>query len=424
MDRNESFDFETKREVTGTFLKTVSAFANYNDGRIIFGIDDSGKVIGIPDPENECLRIENMINSSLDPVPDFRLALDQREESTVIILSVMKGQDKPYFYKGKAYKRADTATIEVKRPELRRLALEGANLGYEERAASSPDLKFSILESKLQECIGIETVDLNILKTLNLYHKDGYYNFAAELLADSNDVRFSGIDIARFGRTIDKILFRETIDGRSLLSQYDRAMEIYKLFYTYEEIEGFYRVRKELIPKEAFREAVANAIVHRVWDLNSYIRIAMFEDKIEITSPGGLPEGVTEDDYLNKNLSMLRNPVIAGVFYRLNLIETFGSGVFRINREYKDSITKPDFLVSDNFIRITLPVLNDDPTGLSKDESVIYRLLKDGRELTREEIDRETGFNKAKTLRVIYKLTDKKIVKRLGEGPATAYRVR
>ena len=108
----------------------------------------------------------------------------------------------------------------------------------------------------------------------------------------------------------------------------------------------------------------------------------------------------------------------------MHLIETIGSGVFRINREYKDSITKPGFIVSENFLRIILPVVSNDPSGLSKDEALIYRLLKDGDELTREEIDRETGFNKAKPLRAIYKLNDRNIVMRLGEGPATTYRVR
>ena len=181
-----------------------------------------------------------------------------------------------------------------------------------------------------------------------MYNKDGYYNIAAELLADDNNTEFSGLDIVRFGKDINQILYRETISKKSLLSQYDRAIEIFEQYYQYEEIEGYIRVKKELIPKEAFRESLANAIVHRVWDINSYIQISMYEDRIEINSPGGLPEGISADEYLYGNISVLRNPIIAGIFYRLNIIEKFGTGIMRINNEYSNSISKPNFDINNN----------------------------------------------------------------------------
>ena len=114
-----------------------------------------------------------------------------------------------------------------------------------------------------------------------LYNKDGYYNTAGELLADENDIDFSGIDIVKFGKDINKILYRKTISNVSLLTQFDSAVD--------------------------FRESLANAIVHRVWDTNSYIQIEMYEDKIEINPPRGLPAGISKDEYLNGNISVLRN---------------------------------------------------------------------------------------------------------------------
>ena len=146
--------------------------------------------------------------------------------------------------------------------ELRRLALEGANMDYEEVRSSSADLVFNKLEQMLKEKAGIEEINLDILKTLNLYNKDGYYNIAGELLADKNDMAFSGIDIVKFGKDLNKILYRETLKNSSLLLQYDRAIEIFEQYFCYEEIEGYTRVKKELVPKEAFRESLANAIVH------------------------------------------------------------------------------------------------------------------------------------------------------------------
>lgn len=424
MRTKESYNLEFKEEVSRTFLKTVSAYANYNDGEIIFGIDDNGNLLGIESSKEESLRIENLINDSLVPVPNFEIKVKEVGSKAMILLEVKKGKDTPYYYIGKAYKRADTSTVEVDRFELRRLAMEGINMDYEDRKASSQDLSFNILESRLREEAGVEKMNLDILKTLNLYNKEGYYNIAGELLADKNDIAFSGIDIVKFGKDINKIQYRKTISNKSLLTQLDRAIEIFEQYYLFEEIDGYNRIKKELIPKEAFRESLANAIVHRVWDTNSYIQIAMYEDRIEINSPGGLPAGISKEEYLYGNISVLRNPIIAGVFNRLNIIEKFGTGIARINEEYTHSIAKPDFDVSENRIRIVLPITEIDKLDLSKDELFIYGLLKENLELSRREIDLETGFEKSKTLRILNSLVDKNVVIKIGSGAAVTYKLK
>ncbi|NLT20464.1 MAG: AAA family ATPase [Syntrophomonadaceae bacterium] len=424
MKSKEKYNLEFKAEVAKTFLKTVSAYANYNDGEIMFGVFDNGDLAGIDDAKFDSLRIENMINDSIVPGPDFEIKVREVEGKTIIVLGVKKGKDTPYYYQGKAYKRSDTSTVEVDRFELRRLAIEGINMDYEEKKASAQSLSFTILESWLKETAGIEKINLDILKTLNLFNKDGYYNIAGELLADENDIAFSGIDIVKFGRDINKILYRETISNKSLLAQYDRAVEVFEQYYQYEEIEGYNRVKKELIPKEAFRESLANAIVHRVWDTNSFIQIAMYEDRIEIKSPGGLPKGISEEEYLYGNISVLRNPIIAGVFYRLKIIEMFGTGIARVNEEYTHSISKPGFYISENRIRLVLPVTETGRLDLSPDELLIYGLLKEDIELSRGEIDLKSGFEKSKTLRVINSLVDKNIIQKLGKGVGTTYKLK
>lgn len=421
MGTKEKYNLEFKVEVTRTFLKTVSAYANYHDGEILFGVDDNGDLVGIKDAQDECIRIENMINDSIVPVPDFDLEVQEVKGKTIIALRVKKGLDTPYYYQGKTYKRSNTSTAEADRFELRRLALEGINMDYEERKASCQDLSFHELEAKLKEKAGIEKINLDILKTLNLYSRDGYYNIAGELLADSNDISFSGIDIVRFGEDTNIILYRETISNKSLLAQYDRAIEIFEQYYQYEEIDGFERVKKELIPKEAFRESLANAMVHRVWDTNSYIQISMYEDRIEINSPGGLPKGISEEEYLYGNISVLRNPIIAGVFYRLDIIEKFGTVIARINNEYTHSMAKPGFDISENNIRIVLPISEIDRLKLTGDELLVYKLLKEEIELSRAEIDILSGFEKSKSLRIINSLVDKNIIRKMGRGTAVTY---
>jgi ATP-dependent DNA helicase RecG len=314
--------------------------------------------------------------------------------------------------------------VEVNRFELRRLALEGIDIDYESRKASSQNLSFNVLESWLKEAAGIKKISLDILKTLSLFHKDGYFTIAGELLADKNEMVFSGIDIVKFGQDINKILYRETISKASLLTQYQRALEIFEQYYLYEEIQGYERIQKELIPKEAFWEALANAMVHRVWDINSYIQIAMFEDRIEINSPGGLPDGTTEAEYLLGNISVLRNPIIAGVFNRLHIIEKFGTGIARINKEYRSCMAKPAFHISENRIRIVLPVMDMDKLELSDDEQLVYSLFKEGPERSRRDIDTATGFDKAKTIRILNNLVRKNILRKEGGGIAVTYILR
>ena len=411
----ESKHLEYKEAVSNTFLKTVSAYANYGTGDIIFGVADDGTITGIPDPEKTCLDIENRINDSIDPVPQYTLSIN--EKTSVITLRVMEGIHKPYLYKSKAYRRNDSATIQADRLELSRLVLEGQNMSFEELPASEQQPEFHLLEKKLKDVLHIESFSLDTLKTLELYDDSIGYNKAGELLSDIN--RFYGIDIVRFGENISIILDRETLEHRSLLMQYDQALDIYRKYYQYEQIKGSTRESVFLIPEEAFREAIANVLVHRTWDVDAHIHVAMFSDKIEITSPGGLPQGVSETDFLRGGLSVLRNRIVASVFFRLHLIERFGTGIRRIIESYSESKVKPVFETTENTIRIVLPVLRMD-NNLSEDEDRIYSLLK-GKLLSSSTISAGTGFGKSKTVTILNKLVKEGYIQIHGTGRGTKY---
>ena len=135
----ENRHLEFKEMITNTFLKTVSAFANYEGGVIIFGADDNGNFSGIENPESVCLDIENRIKDSIIPQPEYTLDIG---EKNTIELTVFSGDKTPYMYKSKAYKRNDTATVEVDRAELTRLILAGSNRHYEELPAENQKLTF------------------------------------------------------------------------------------------------------------------------------------------------------------------------------------------------------------------------------------------------------------------------------------------
>ena len=192
---------EFKETITNTFLKTVSAFSNYGGGTILFGVDDDGTVKGLPDVKQACLDIENKINDSISPQPNYTLEIQNNDQT--IKLTVKSGLQKPYLYKSKAYKRNDTATIEVDTLEFSRLILDGKNIRFEELPCKDQELSFKVLRRKLKESIQIETFNQDTLKTLNLYDNVNGFSNAAGLLADKN--HFPGIDLVKFGENISVI---------------------------------------------------------------------------------------------------------------------------------------------------------------------------------------------------------------------------
>ena len=417
----ESRQLEFKETISNTFLKTVSAFANYDGGSILFGVNDNGEAVGISDIEQKCLDIENSINDSIKPQPEYSMEIINVGKT--ISLNVRPGVNKPYMYKGKAYKRNDTSTIEVDQIELKRLILAGENMDYEELPSHDQNLEFSYLEQELISKTGIKQLSKDILKILNLYSDNNGYNIAAAIVSDKNDL--PGIDIAKFGETISIFQKRKTLEQQSIIRSFHEAVEMYKDYYQYEKVEGFERKLIETIPEEAFREALANAIIHRVWDINSHIRVSMFDDRVEIVSVGGLPNSVTADSYLSGDLSVLRNPILANVFHRLKLIEKFGTGIRRIREAYAESQAKPIFVVTENLIKVTLPLLSDN-MDLTKDELAVYSVLSKNINKPISEIMASPSieFGKSKVTEILKRLANKKLVDIEGTGRGTKYRIK
>ena len=419
IDMRETRTLEFKETITNTFLKTVSAFSNYDGGTIFFGVDDDGNIKGLPDVKQACLDIENKINDSITPQPDYTLEVQNNDQT--IKLTVKSGLQKPYLYKSKAYKRNDTATIEVDTLEFSRLVLDGKNIRFEELPCKDQELSFEILHRKLKETVRIENFDKDTLKTLNLYDDVNGFNNAAGLLADKN--HFPGIDIVKFGENISIIQKRSTFENVSVLEVYEKAIEVFRDYYQYEVIQGADRKKMEKVPEAAFREAIANALIHRVWDVNSQIRVSMFDDRIEIVSPGGLPSGITEEEYLSGKLSVLRNRNLANVFYRLGFVEIFGTGITRIKQLYAESLIKPDFEVSENAIEIVLPIFEKN-ADLTEDEIVIYKLLSKTMLKPISEVAPYVPFGKSKTIKLLKEMCQKGVIAVEGKGKGTKYIIR
>ncbi|MDO5330598.1 MAG: ATP-binding protein [Bacillota bacterium] len=406
---------EYKQAVSKSYLKTVSAFANYNDGQIVFGLSDDLRVIGIDCPIDVCLNIENQINDSIKPRPDYELKINK---DNTISLFVKRGRNTPYRFDGKAYKRSDTSTVEVDDIEEKRLILSGMNISFEELSCGEDDLKFDYLGEKLSEALNLENFGLDTMKSLNLYNQKTGYNNAAKLLADHND--FPGLDVAVFGNSINVFRKRRTFSGESLLKQYFDCIELYKDEYVVEKIADGLRQKSELIPIDAFREALANALVHRVWDIKADTKVEMHPDRVIISSPGGLPADMSVDDYVRGNYSYLRNPILANVFRRMNIIEAFATGIRRINEAYKDVPSKPVYNVSNASVSVTLPII--DKAKLTEGERRVLDSLKENRLYSRAEIEKISGTAKDTLIRILNSLIEKGFIEKAGQARGTSYR--
>ena len=411
----ETHNLEFKEKISDSFLKTVVAFANYSGGEILFGVDDNGEFIGLSNLKDDAMVIENKINDFIKPQIGFKIETDDEEK--VIKLIVYPGDEKPYFYKSKSYKRNDSSTVEVDSFELKKLIMEGQNKSYDSLSTGVTSYSFLYLENKFKDIVGIKNINNDILKTLELVDRENSLTNAGNLFADHND--YNLIDIVRFGDNQNTILNRERFRDISILEAFDKSVEKYKEYYQIESIKGSYREKIELIPEQAFREAIANALVHRDWMNKSFVQVSMEKDFIKITSPGGLPTDISKEEYLNGQISVMRNPIVGNIFFRLKIIESFGTGIRRIINSYKNLVKNPSFNIFDNSIEVKLPVVSN-VYNLSDDEKRVIKVLENG-SASSSSIVEDAGFGKNKVLNILNDLIDDGYVIKNGRGRGTKY---
>lgn len=291
------------------------------------------------------------------------------------------------------------------------------NGSYDSLPAPDQDLSFEFLKRTFQRDLGISDLTRDTLITLNLYEQSSGYTIAGELLADRNT--FRGIDMVRFGSDINTMRERVIYEKESILREYEESITKYQQYYQYEQVVGVYRQKFELIPEDAFREALANALVHRNWAINAQIKVAMFDDRIEITSPGNLPQGLSKESYLNGEISVLRNPIIANIFFRLKIIEQFGTGIQRILTSYSDSTIQPQFFVSENSVKIILPIIQNE-ASLTGDLKLVYDSLQSS-PLATSDLMQVTGFSRSKLVKLLNELIAQGYAVKSGRGRSTKY---
>src|SRR6056297_313594 len=425
---------EYKQIYTKNLLKTVSAFANYHDGIIVIGITDSIKVLGVKKPDEVRLKIENAINDNIEPKPLYEIEKKSYKDKIIILLKVYKGDYTPYTYKNKAYKRMDTSTVETDRHSYEELILQGRNLSFEDLEAKDQNLSFNYFERKLKKILGIKNLSEDLLITLKLKN-NGKYNNTAALLSDDNYFQSSTIHLVKYiDNSLNNIEDKRSLEGISNIEQFDLCLQFCEKHINIEEkIEGAYRKTYEEIPIIALREAIANMIVHRDYSKDREARIEIFKDNISIVSPGGLPIGISEEEYIEGKISVPRNRILADIFQRLKIIERLATGIRRIKESYKDFVMKPEFDVTENTITVILPKTRnyidnkeiDNKKNLdnfSKIEKQIYNIIIEFQPISRAKIQEKIGLSKSQTIEYINNLIEKRRIRKIGKGRSVKYK--
>lgn len=431
----EGINIEHKREYVEDIKKTVIAFANTSGGKITIGIEDDGRVIGVQDDDHTMLKITNTIRDSIRPdVTLFTSCYKEKMDGkVVIVISVQKGTACPYYLVGKGirpegvYIRQGSSTVPATETAIFKMIKETSGDNYEEIRSLNQELSFDSLKNEFNES-KIE-IDITKMKTLHLIGEDDLYTNLALLLSEQC---IHTIKLAVFEGTTKEIfkdryefegsLFKQLKECFSFIDRYNS---------TKSEFEGLRRIDKRNYPMTAIRETLLNCIVHRDYSYSGSTLISIFDDRIEFVTIGGLIKGISKDDML-LGVSMLRNKNLAHVFYRLKLIEAFGTGIPKIMESYNPYLQEPKIDITDHAFRITLYSTNfvseviKESVGLylTEGEQKVVNLFQEAENIKRKDIQMKLSISQPMAVKHLKSLLDKEIIEKLGSGKNVRYRLK
>lgn len=435
----ENLTTELKREYTDDIKYAVVAFANTDGGRIYVGLSDDGSVYGVANPDATVLRITNMIRDSIRPdVTMFiECAVEMMEGKPVVVLAVQRGTARPYYLAGKGirpegvYVRQSASSVPASETAILNMIRENSGDRYEDSRSINQQLTFKKAEdyfAKRNLPFGEQQK-----RTLNIIGSDGTYTNLGMLLSDQcvHTIKIAVFDGSK------KSVFRDRKElTGSLLTQMEEAYAYIDQFNrTRAEFAGLERIDRRDYPGEALREALLNAITHRDYGFSASTLISIFDDRIEFVTIGGLVRGLTYDDIM-LGISVLRNQNLANVFYRLNLIEAYGTGILKINESYADCRLKPQIEVTDNAFKITLPNINyagqrkeavsatstQATDKVDRTESIL-RLAKERGQIIRRDVEDTLKVSQATAILILRNLVEKGLLIKEGTGKYQKYRI-
>lgn len=427
----ESETIELKSSVVADLCKEVIAFANTKGGTLYIGVEDNGTVIGVDSADRVTLQINNMVRDSIKPDITMFVHYETQviEDKQIIAVTVQEGTDRPYYLGSKGlkpsgvYVRNGTSTDPASDTAIRKMIKETDGDSFETMRSLEQNLTFHAAEAQFAK--RKVPYDATKMQTLGMVSSDGIYSNVALLLSDQcpNTIKaatFAGVDQSVFKdrREFTGSLFQQMEDLYAYLDLHNQTKATF---------EGLYRTDTRDYPEDALRETLMNSLVHRDYSFSASTLVSIYDDRIEFVSVGGLPAGITLDDIM-LGLSVCRNPKLAAIFYRLQLIEAYGTGMPKIMKAYAGTGVEPIIEVTNNAFKITLPNRNAAKTmdimsnERKSNEERILNLIAQNGYVVRSDVDQLLDVSQTTASRILKRMVTDGLIYQDGSGRKTKYR--
>ena len=437
---DESSTMEWKREFpeNDQILKTIIGFCNHYGGKIAVGVADSGEIIGLPQTviEKALESLDKAICDASHPAIMPRVYAQLFGDKSVLIVEVSSGMSKPYFRKSEGmnrgtYIRVGRNTVRATPEIVEELRWQAQGIDFEtlpHYRSSKEDLdlksfQFFLDHRKNQAQAEANDQTLRAYQLLISEHSKWVPTHAGLLLFGKQPQLFLSeamIICSHFqGNTGRNTIATVDCEG-TLFNQFKQAYAfIISRLYRSFKIEGPKRVEKLEIPEVAIREALLNAIIHRNYHIKGPTKIAIYDDRIEIFSPGLFP-GPLDPKNLKTGVTYLRNPFICKIFREAGYVEKLGSGIIAIFDSYdKEGLASPQILEGENYVKSILPRGQKKEV---KEEDDFSKLFASSSEISLEDVQRILGVSRATASRRMNQWIKEGKINRIGKTRAIRYR--
>ena len=353
---SETNRIKYKQKLIDDLKKKAIAFLNYHEGGVIYiGIDKTGKAVGVSDIDGDMLKIKDRLKNNIMPscMGLFDVSVEGVDSKNVIKITLASGTEKPYYIKKLGMSERGTfirvGTSAEPMPVKMIESLFAKRTRNSIGKIKSPNQNLTFEQLKIYYEGAKKILNQQFASNLELFTEEGQYNYVAYLLADVNGM---SIKVAKYNG-LDRVDLMEN-------NEYGYCSLVKAVKQVLDKMEVENKTLAKITPKEreekrlwspvALREAIINAIVHNDYTSEVPPKFEFFDDRIEITSFGSLPQGMTESEFF-EGYSVPRNKELMHVFRDLDLVEHLGSGVPRILRSYG----KECFKFTENFLRMTFP---------------------------------------------------------------------
>lgn len=387
----ENEKIELKAIFTPDIKKEVIAFANTKGGVLYMGVSDQGELLGLENLDQSSLQLASSTREEIRP--DVTIFTRQEhlkvEDKDIIKLTVNEGTRKPYYLADKGikpsgvYVRQGSASVPASEEAIRNMIKLADGDAYEDYFALDQNLHFTAMAEEM----AARNLEFTPIQQKNLGLIAGAHQYTNLGLLLSDECKHS-VKIAIFqGDDKSEFKDRKEITG----SIFTQLHEVYQVIQHYNELgarfEGLLRIDQQAYPADALRETLLNALIHRDYSLSGSTFINIYEDRMEFLSPGGLVPDLTIQAAM-AGISQPRNGKLAALFYRMNLIESYGIGIGKILSAYKESSRKPCFDALPGVFRVILPNLNRVRIGLTAQQQLVVEYIRQRGKVTRPEVDK------------------------------------